>query len=142
MVITNPDYVAPDETTFDVEKPIRSEQGLMLAGNPIAIALGKSGAPRIVDAALDTTATTAGNTWVRNRTATSAVGAVGTYAMLRYVLSGALSPGATADGADLRYSSAGGTGGVVAASGTWRAMGFADGVAGGGAATTLFLRVS
>ena len=47
MFITNPDYVAPDETTFDVEKPIRTEQGLMLAGNPIAIVLGKTGAPRL-----------------------------------------------------------------------------------------------
>ena len=45
-IITDPDWIDPEETTFDVEKPIRSEQGVMLAGNPIAIALGKPGAPR------------------------------------------------------------------------------------------------
>lgn len=47
MPITDPDYVPPIAITFDEEKPIRSEQGLLLAGNPIAIALGKPGAPRI-----------------------------------------------------------------------------------------------
>ena len=48
MVITNPDWIPPIEMTFDVEKPIRSEQGIQLAGNPIAIAEGAAGAPRIV----------------------------------------------------------------------------------------------
>ena len=47
MPIINPDWVPPIESTFDVKKPIRSEQGLMLAGNPIAIAEGKPGAPRL-----------------------------------------------------------------------------------------------
>ena len=47
MPIINPDWVPPVESTFDVKKPIRSEQGLMLAGNPIAIAEGKPGAPRV-----------------------------------------------------------------------------------------------
>jgi len=45
MTITNPDWVPPIEITFDEGKPIRSEQGLMLAGNPIAMALLKPGAP-------------------------------------------------------------------------------------------------
>ena len=48
MPITNPDWVPPIEMTFDVKRPIRSEQGLMLAGNPIAIAGGAPGAPIIV----------------------------------------------------------------------------------------------
>jgi hypothetical protein len=47
MPIVNPDYVPPIAMTFDEEKPIRSEQGLLLAGNPIAIAQGKPGAPVI-----------------------------------------------------------------------------------------------
>lgn len=47
MPIVNPDWVPPIETTFDEGKPIRSEQGLMLAGNPIAMAQGKPGAPKI-----------------------------------------------------------------------------------------------
>ena len=52
-IITDPDWIDPEETTFDVEKPIRSEQGVMLAGNPIAIALGKPGAPKVEGKALD-----------------------------------------------------------------------------------------
>jgi len=52
-IITDPDWIDPEETTFDVEKPIRSEQGVMLAGNPIAIAQGKPGAPKIQGKALD-----------------------------------------------------------------------------------------
>ena len=44
-IITDPDWIDPEETTFDVEKPIRSEQGVMLAGNVIAAFQGKPGAP-------------------------------------------------------------------------------------------------
>jgi hypothetical protein len=47
MPIINPDWVPPIEATFTDEKPVRSEQGLMLAGNPIAMAMGKPGAPYI-----------------------------------------------------------------------------------------------
>jgi hypothetical protein len=52
-IITDPDWIDPEETTFDVGKPIRSEQGVMLAGNPIAIAMGKPGAPRNLPGSLD-----------------------------------------------------------------------------------------
>jgi hypothetical protein len=52
-IITDPDWIDPDEATFDVEKPIRSEQGVMLASNPIAIAQGKPGAPKVKGRALD-----------------------------------------------------------------------------------------
>jgi len=55
-IITDPDWIDPEETTFDVEKPIRSEQGVMLAGNPIAIAMGKPGAPRVRGNAMATAA--------------------------------------------------------------------------------------
>ena len=46
MTIINPPWVPPIEATFDEGKPIRSQQGLALAGNPIAMAEGASGAPR------------------------------------------------------------------------------------------------
>ena len=45
MPILDPDWIPPIEMTFDVEKPIRSEQGLQLAGNPIAALQGKPGSP-------------------------------------------------------------------------------------------------
>lgn len=47
MPITNPSWVPPIEFTFDEGNPITSKQGLMLAGNPIAIANGGAGAPRV-----------------------------------------------------------------------------------------------
>jgi hypothetical protein len=46
MPITNPDWIPPIEMDFDVGKPIRSEQGVQLAGNPIAIIQSADGAPR------------------------------------------------------------------------------------------------
>lgn len=52
VTITNPDWVPPIEETFDEGKPIRSLQGLMLAGNPVAMGLGKPGAARILGRAL------------------------------------------------------------------------------------------
>ena len=52
-IITDPDWIDPEETTFDVEKPIRSEQGVMLAGNVIAAFQGKPGAPKLQGKALD-----------------------------------------------------------------------------------------
>lgn len=48
MAFTNPAWVDPIEATFDEGKPVRSGQGLLLAGNPIAIAQGATGAPVMV----------------------------------------------------------------------------------------------
>jgi hypothetical protein len=48
MPITDPDWTDPIEATFDPGKAIRSEQGLMLAGNTIAMALMKTGSPVIL----------------------------------------------------------------------------------------------
>ena len=45
MSFANPDYTPLLEMTFDPEEPIRSEQGLALYGNPIAIIRGNLGAP-------------------------------------------------------------------------------------------------
>lgn len=135
------DYNAILDTECEPDAPVTSQLVFALRDNPVAITEGAVGAPRNTDASLSTTVTTAGNTWVRNRTATSDAGAVGTYAMLRYAVSGVLSPGRTTSGARLRYSSASGVG-MGAPSGTWRCMGRADGRTGGAAAVTLFLRVS
>jgi hypothetical protein len=48
MPFTDPDWTDPIEATFDPEKAIRSEQGILLSFNPIALALAKPGAPYIV----------------------------------------------------------------------------------------------
>lgn len=118
-----------------------------LRDNPVAIAAGNAGAPRIQTAAIqDSAVTTAklasgermNNTNVRNNTASSAVGAVGTYAFMRGdALGGGVTAGTTYSGALLAYS---GTGGGLGANpgGTWRAMGTTS----QSTEATLFLRVS
>lgn len=164
------------DSVLEPGKPVRSVDALALRDNPIAIAEGASGAPRIagqqgpavhtggiansavttakINNSAVTTAkiansnVTAGklatgggeNNWVRARTATSATGAVGTYALLRK--SGTTSVGPTEPGSSLLYSNGAGNG-AGSPAGTWRAMGF-----GGGAnndpeeRTTLWLRIS
>lgn len=60
---------------IDTGKAIRSSIAYALRDNPIAIANGDSGAPRIQDAALDTgSATSAGQTWVNARIAAGSLG--------------------------------------------------------------------
>lgn len=110
-----------------------------LRDNPIAIAEGAPGAPRVLDAALGTTSTAAGTAWVIKRTAGASVGAVGTYALLRFAVSKAASPGSTHAGSLLMYSSADVSSGGIP-SGTWRCMGHTRG--GGSIGPTLFLRIS
>ena len=116
----------PDES-LEPGKPIRSVDGLTLRDNPVAIAEGAAGAPRVEDAALSTTATSAGEQWVADRINLN-VGEVGTYAFLitTRLGSGGYEHGDTEDGGDLRYSSADNTlGAVVGAGTTWQCMGYA-----------------
>src|SRR5690625_3043343 len=116
-------------------KPIRAIDGLALRDNPIAIAEGASGAPRvqtngIADSAVTTdkiansnvTAqklATGGNenNWVRARTATSTAGAVGTYAWLQRYSGGPSYWGQTVPGSQLTPD-----GGSSTLAGTWRVM--------------------
>ena len=126
----------PDDV-LEPGKPIRSVDAIALRDNPIAIAQGLPGAPRIAAAALQTG--TPERDWVLNRAAGADVGAVGTYAMLSRGLgaNGSTNPGATLAGSNLRY--AGGLAGIqfslqgienqtaISATnppGTWRCMGF------------------
>lgn len=122
-----------------------------LRDNPLAIAEGDATAPRILDAALDTgAATAAGITWVGLRTASLALGAVGSYAFLAQASANvAITAGTTYAGSGLRYGGVFGTSSGVASvtasggtpAGTWRAMGTA-GAASGQNSSTLFLRIS
>lgn len=85
-------------------KPVRSVDGLALRDNPIAIAEGAAGAPKVEDAALDGTATSAGTDWVLDRNASAAAGAVGTYAFM-LTSGGPRSAGDTIAGSSLSYAS-------------------------------------
>jgi hypothetical protein len=103
-----------------------------LRDNPIAIANGDAGAPKVQNAGLATInaailATDAAMVnFVLARTAGASVGAVGTYATLRINPDGSTNEGGTRAGSDLRYSDGSGSllGGTP--SGTWMAMGRAS----------------
>ena len=143
-----------------------------LRDNPVAIAQGAAGAPRVQDAALDTTVTSAGRNWVAARIVGAAAGAVGTY-VFAWRNSTATPPafGGTVAGSELRpagFTSGGsgvafapfspnstifpssneifGSDGTARAplSGTWRCMGEARRVSSddGNYPHTLWLRIS
>lgn len=143
-------------------KPIRSVDGIALRDNPIAMAEGAAGAPKIQNLALDDdvvddrtltgTATNVGRDWVLARTALANVGAVGTYAFLQRTSSGtSFAEGDTIAGSLLQYTGVNlddsSTGvawdqsGSGSPAGTWRAMGSSSGGAGKFPAS-LFLRIA
>lgn len=133
------------DAVLEPGKPIRSVDGIALRDNPIAMAEGAAGAPRIEQAALASNSVStakivnsnvtaakladgsAESNWVGARTAALSVGANGTYAMLKAVSGGAGGPGATRSGGDLRYTDNNSTenGGP---SGTWMLCGAQTGV--------------
>jgi hypothetical protein len=111
------------DSSLEPGKPIRAIDGLALRDNPVAIAGGAAGAPRIAAAALQT-----GNNerdWVLERTAGATVGAVGTYAFLLCDPAATVNPGGTRAGSNLRYTSANPANSTsTAPAGTWMCVGF------------------
>lgn len=80
---------------------------------------------------------------VLNATAGASVGAVGTYALLRFITGTVASPGTTHSGASLYYANAyGGVPGQVSPAGTWRLMGATNSGATTDTYTSLFLRIA
>ena len=142
-----------------------------LRDNPIAIAAGDVGAPRVVPAGLDRADVRqgAGVGMATNEvrigfdggaailaqvdttpfgtlhTSGLSTGAVGTYAMLRLNDDAVtLNPGDTRAGSSLRYSNAAGATGGAAPSGTWRLNGgpVVGASAGGSGSVAIWLRIS
>jgi len=98
------DWTNVADATLEPGKPTRAIDARALRENPIAIAEGAPGAPKIEDAALDTTVTSAGTDWVLARTAGATVGAVGSYALLRR--NSSADPDDTIAGSELFYAGA------------------------------------
>jgi len=148
------DWTSIPDATFDPDRPVLGSTHLAVVKNFEAFAEGAVGAPRVTDAALGTTVTSAGTDWVAARITGVAAGSVGTYAFLRRT-SGSTDVGfgSTLAGSSLTPASALFgvtnfadlvTGGGVRA-GTWRAMGYYDHFTGGdggsGSGATLWLRI-
>jgi hypothetical protein len=156
------------DATLEPGKPIRAIDARALRENPIAIAEGAAGAPKIETAGItdlnvttakiaDLNVTTAkiadanvtsaklatGNNerdWVLARTAAAAVGVVGTYAFLIDATDSNLPAGSTSAGSNLGYSNALGDP-SGSPSGTWRLMGRTVSGSNEGN-TSLWLRIS
>ena len=105
-----------------------------LRDNPIAIAEGAVGAPRIVDAALDVTVAYYGG-----KIAQFSAGSVGSYAFLRRPSGVEINPGGTVAGSSLTYSDSGDNDSAISPSGTWRCLGYSPF---GITSSTLWLRIS
>jgi hypothetical protein len=117
------DWTTLPDSSLEPGKPIRSIDGLALRDNPIAIAEGAAGAPRI-----DPIAAMAHQ---------GQTGAVGTYAFLGETATTTTAPGGTRAGSALRYVSINKTSSWASTitftailgefsstpSGTWRCMG-------------------
>lgn len=67
------DWTTIPNSSLEPGSPARSIDALALRDNPIAITEGAAGAPRVSDAGLSTTVTSAGQAWVSNRLTTNAV---------------------------------------------------------------------
>lgn len=122
------DWNVIQDTQVDPDAPITSELGYAFRDNPIAIAEGASGAPRIEDAALSGSATGAGRTWIVERMAIGGQANVGNYVFARF-FSGthaAANPGDIASGDDLRYvsSNSSAPGPSLPSGSTWRCHGY------------------
>lgn len=134
------DWTNIADTALDPDAPLTSELAYAWRDNPIAIAEGAAGAPRIADAAMGLTPTTAGRDWVLERQALSAAGAVGTYAFA-VAPSADLAFGATTLGSGLSAASVASSGGGPL-SGTWRCMGRIEAADPNTSRKTLFLRIA
>ena len=138
-------------SSIETGKAIRAVDGLAFRDNPVAIAEGATGAPRIVNEAIEDATLgaekfqsgTDERDWIISRVSSN-INVVGSYAMLYCSYSNfpALTIGGSCPSAYLWYAKADGSyASSPRPSGTWRLMGdVPDGTAGG--RTTLWLRVA
>lgn len=142
-------YVSIASTQTDPYAPLDSPLMKALAENPTAITEGASGAPRIDDAALGSTATNTGRDWILARLALMATNTVGSLAFAATQNSPtAVNFGSTIAGSSLvpvGFQNGAPVDNGGALSGTWMALGYKPARATntpGNLESTLFIRVS
>lgn len=134
------DYRTIDDAEVDPDAPLTSSLGYAFRDNPIAIAEGATGAPRIQDGALDTSVTGAGTTWVMNRIIPRNAGGIGTYVLAITGGGSTVSINSTVSGGSLQPADAsGGSSGSL--TGTWRLHGYIS-TAGTDGRVSLWQRIS
>ena len=141
-------YVAIANGEIDQDSPGTQPLFTALRDNPLAMFEGASGAPRLLDAALDATATNAGRDWILARLALMTAGALGTPVLAATQNSlTAVAFGSTIAGSSLvpvGFQNGGPILGGGALSGTWMALGSKPARATntvGNLESTLFIRV-
>ena len=122
------DYIGITEAQSNPFAPLTSELVKQLRDNPIAIAEGAPGAPRINP--------------IGAMTHNGAVGAVGTWAFLETSTGVNLNAGSTRAGSGLLYANAGGADASGSPSGTWRLMGRVRESLSSAPRTSVWLRIS
>lgn len=164
------DYIAITDAEVEPEAPLTSSLAARWRDNPIAIAEGAPGAPRLngsQGAAITHTdalapgvirlsniindsvsadklrTSTEERDWVLGRTAELTGDAIGTYAMLRYGDFDEVQRNANRPGSDLSPAAANAAAMSATASGTWKCLGFVEsGSTGGPGKVTLWVRVA
>lgn len=119
-------WTAIGDTFLEPGKPVRSVDGLALRDNPIAIAEGAAGAPKVETLGLiESERMTTDN--VLGEIASLSSNSVGSFAFLRNDSGSTIYHGATLAGSSLYFVSAAGNPGVSPKqpSGTWRCLGYA-----------------
>lgn len=120
-------FTSHPDALFDPNKPILGSVALQSRDNLAATTEGSSGAPRIQDASLSTSVTSAGANWVGRRIAAIGAAGVGIYVLLYNASGATFSIGSVTAGSNLRYSNASGSIGAQAAPpGTWRCQGISS----------------
>lgn len=99
------DWTTIPDSSIEPGKPIRSIDGLALRDNPVAITEGATGAPRVQDAALNATVTTAGKTWVSNRIAAQNHQDIGSMTIAWNTTTNNVASNGTIAGGSLRFTS-------------------------------------
>lgn len=118
------DWTAIPDAQLDPDAPLTSELAYAWRDNPIAITEGAAGAPKIQDAAMGSTVTTAGSAWVRSRIAAGLINQIGTFVMAFPSGTTAYIYGDTVAGSALTPANASGTGaGSGTLNGTWMCLG-------------------
>lgn len=145
-------YTDIPDANLEPGKPIRSIDALALRDNPIAIANGDNGAPRIKRAALENSiiaepqllngAVSAGKlngpsiqAWLGGL----GTNQIGTYGLMSFPGSNEVNPGDIVAGSSIGYADAAGNIKTSSASGSWKCRGYKPS---GSAGVTLFQRIS
>jgi hypothetical protein len=123
-------YTAIANADIDADSPVTAPLMTAMRDNPIAITEGASGAPKIQDAALDTTVTSAGTDWVLARVSQLTAGVVGSFAFAQPQNTTSYTFGQTIAGSSLSPAAVNPDGGSSlnidnsgTLSGTWRCLG-------------------